>query len=235
MLSSKPWPKEEIVKHPLSLLLAVSAGVALSLASAPAQAQLVESQVHRFEVAPFAGYQWGGSFDTDAGGTFPAGELKLAGSFGWGAVVSFLAATGSAAELWYLRQDTDVSFDQAAGGSTDLGGFATNYIHIGGRQSFGQPGGIRPFVNASLGITVFDPKASGIGTSTRFSFAFGGGFQKMLGAAQRAGIRADARMWLTPVPSGEYGVWCGFYGCFAAEGTAWVNQGQVTGGLVFAF
>jgi hypothetical protein len=54
-------------------------------------------------------------------------------------------------------------------------------------------------------------------------------------ASDRAGIRADAKLWATPVGSGTYGGWCDIFGCFVAEGTAWVTQGQVSGGLVLAF
>ena len=52
---------------------------------------------------------------------------------------------------------------------------------------------------------------------------------------QAVGVRLDARWMVTPVPSGEYGSWCTFWGCVATEGTTWLNQGQVSGGLVIAF
>jgi hypothetical protein len=93
---------------------------------------------------------------------------------------------------------------------------------------------LRPFASVSLGINILDPAAAGIGSATRFSWNFGGGAQYMF-ASGRAGLRTDLKFWMTPVPSGTYGTWCDFYGCFVAEGTAWVTQGQVSGGLVLAF
>ena len=51
----------------------------------------------------------------------------------------------------------------------------------------------------------------------------------------RVGLRSDIKCWSTPVPSGEIGVWCGFYACVASEGTDWISQGQWSGGLVFTF
>lgn len=219
----------------------LAAGLTLLLAPptrAEAQAEYPEyisAPEYRFEISPFAGYQWGGSFDTDALTPVPAGELQIGDDLGWGAILSFLAQ-GTAVELTYLRQDTDLAFDpNGAAGKVGLGGFATNYIHIGGRQEFGSHRALRPFLDASLGLTVFDPKAEEVGSSTRFSFAFGGGAKYMFGASQRIGLRLDGRMWITPVPSGDYAVWCDFFGCFSSEGTAWVTQGQVSGGLVFAF
>jgi len=217
-----------------SVVLSVSTGLALCLA-APVEAQLTEVRDKRFEITPFAGYQWGGSIDTHAGGSLPAGDLRLKDSFAWGAVVSFLAAMGSAIELTYLRQDTDIEFDPAAGGTkTNLGGFAVNYLQFGGRQEFGHSVQFRPFIDGSLGIGILDPGAEQLGSSTRFSWSIGGG-ARYLFASERAGIRADIKLWSTPVPSGEIGVWCGFYSCVAAEGTDWITQGQLSGGLTFLF
>jgi hypothetical protein len=222
--------------RPSSVFLSVCAGLGLCLAAAPVQAQLTEVSEKRFEITPVAGYQWGGSFDTGAGQGLPAGTLRLTDSFAWGAIVSFLAAMGSAVELTYLRQDTDIEFDPVAAGSnlTLPGGFAVNYLQLGGRQEFGHSEKLRPFIDGSLGIGIMDPKAPELGSSTRFSWSLGGG-AKYLFASQRAGIRADIKLWSTPVPSGEIGVWCGFYSCVASEGTAWVTQGQLSGGLVFLF
>lgn len=222
--------------RPSSVVLSVCAGLGLGLAAAPVEAQLTEVPVHkRFEITPYAGYQWGGSIDTRAGTGLPAGQLQLKDSFAWGAIVSFLASMGSAVELTYLRQDTDIEFDPAAGGiPLDLGGFATNYIQIGGRQEFGHGVQFRPFISGSLGIGILDPQEGNLDSSTRFSWSFGGGAKYMFGSGN-AGIRTDIKLWSTPVPSGEIGVWCGFYACVAGEGTDWITQGQVSGGLVLAF
>ena len=220
----------------LSVIRSAGVGLAMWLAASPVQAQLEEVSEKRFEFTPVAGYQWGGAFSTDALSTaVPAGELRLNDSFTWGGILSFLYGMRGAIELTYLRQDTDIAFDPLAGGTQrDLGGFAVNYVQIGGRQGFGTGGPLQPFLGVSLGIGIFDPKAEGIGSETRFSWSVGGGAIYMF-SNQRIGLRSDIKLWVTPVPSGEYGGWCDFYGCFVAEGTAWVTQGQLTGGLVFAF
>ena len=126
--------------RPSFLILFASAGLALTLAAAPMEAQLVEVSEKRFEITPIAGYQWGGSFDTHGNTLFPDGELRLQPSFAWGAVLSFLAYGNSAVELSYLRQDTDIEFDPiGAGTATNLGGFAMNYVQIGGRAALRPP------------------------------------------------------------------------------------------------
>jgi opacity protein-like surface antigen len=222
------------MRRPWFLTIPAAVSLGLCLATTQAQAQLDEVGDKRYEITPYAGYQWGGSFDTQGGGGVPAGTLSVNSSFAWGAVISFLARLGTALELTYLRQDTDLEFKQAVGGTTDLGGFATNYIQLGGRQEFGSGINLHPFVTASLGLAVLDPKEGNIDATTRFSWSVGGGAKYML-ANGRTGIRTDVKLWVTPVPSGTYGGWCDVFGCFVAQGTAWVTQGQVTGGLVFAF
>jgi opacity protein-like surface antigen len=216
--------------RPSSLVLSVCAGLALGLAAVPVEAQLQEvSEPKRFEITPVAGWQWGGSFETDGG------ALRLQDSFAWGAIVSFLAQAGSAVELIYHRQDTDIEFDPSGSGSnSNLGGFSVNYIQLGGRQQFGHSEKLHPFVSGSLGVGVVDPKEGDLDSSTRFSWSLGGGANYMF-ASGRAGLRTDIKFWATPVPSGEVGVWCGFYACVAAEGTDWITQGQLTGGLVLTF
>jgi hypothetical protein len=213
-----------------SVVLSVCAGLALSLTPAPAEAQLSDVTPKRFEITPFVGYEWGGSLDLDAGRS-----LHTTPSISWGGIISFLAHMGSAVELLYSRQDTDIELEDPLSPTATLpGGFAMNYVQIGGRQEFGHSEKLRPFVTGSLGINVLDPKADELGSSTRFSWSIGGGAKYMFSSG-RAGLRSDIKLWVTPVPSGDYGVWCGFYACVAGEGTAWVTQGQWTGGLVLAF
>jgi hypothetical protein len=193
----------------------------------------------RFELTPFAGYQWGGSFDTQASGVIPAGELKESDGLSYGVILSFTPQPQTAVELTYVRQDNDLTFRSLAGanikGPAD---FANNYIQIGGRWSFIRPkesgAYLSPFITASLGINVVDLKDPCCGSDTRFAWSLGTGAKYMF-AGKPIGIRADLRWWIMPVSSGTYGTYCDFYGCFVVEGTAWVNQGQVSGGLVFAF
>jgi Outer membrane protein beta-barrel domain len=211
----------------------IAVGVALGLRVPTAQAQLVEVNEHRFEITPFAGYQWGGSLEADLSG-FPAGNLELPGSFAWGGILSFRTSPASAVELTYLRQDTDLNFDPVSAGPTEKGlEFAVNYIQAGGIWEFGQ-NQLRPFISGALGIGIFDPKDERFDSDTRFSWTVGTGAKYMFKSG-RVGVRADLRLWVTPFPSGEYATWCDFYGCFVAEGTEWVTQGTASGGIVFAF
>src|SRR3954462_13728111 len=106
-----------------------------------------------------------------------------------------------AVELTYLRQDTDISFDPVAGTPTNLGGFAVNYIQIGGRQGFDTGTALQPFFDVALGIGIFGPKADTIGFSSGYCLRAGGGAIYMY-PRQKIGLRNDIKLWVTPVPSG---------------------------------
>ena len=218
-----------------SWLVLIAAAV---LGASTLQAQ--SGKYAKFEIVPLAGYVWGGSYHLDAStGTVirPSGDLKVNDSFSYGVQLDFLAARGTALELTYLRQDSHLVFDPS--GSATAGpnsaSWATNYIHLGGRQEFGNNPKIKPFINGSFGATVFDVKESGIGTSTNFSLSIGGGFISMLGKNQRFGLRGQVRGWFSFVPTNDYFYWCDFYGCGVSQGSVTLSQGEATGGLVIKF
>jgi hypothetical protein len=190
----------------------------------------------RFEFTPVAGYQWGGSADFQSNGATPGVHFNMDDSFMWGADLAFRGARESWLELYYRRQDTKLHFNERSGlnprsGSVD---FATNYIHIGGRQEFGINPRIHPYIRGSFGATVFDPKGQGLGSQTNFSLSIGGGLTYMMPSG-RVGIRANVQGWFSFASDGSTGVWCDPFFCYAVEGTQTISQGEVSGGLVFRF
>lgn len=215
-----------------SLALAAALSLGVLVPSASAQVSYARSG-NRVEFTPFGSYQWGGTFDTDASATIANGELNEQDSFSWGVILSFLAQRNSAVELWYLRQDTDVKFNPTTGDTRTVGDLSNNYIQLGIRQDLMAGDRMKPFITASMGINILDPKGD-LSSSTRFAWSLGGG-AKVMAANNRVGFRFDARWMVTPVPSGTYGGWCSVWGCYAVEGTDWLHQGQLGGGIIFAF
>ena len=153
-------------------------------------------------------------------------------------MISFLVRSRGHVELIYLRQPTTVNYQPLGGPVSALFPASVNYIQIGGRQEFGHGGTLTPFVTGSPGLGIFDPKSTlsgaSAGSDTRVSWSLGAGAKYLL-ASGRAGIRSDLKLWVTPYPSGDYGVWCGWYACTVVQGTTWVTQGQITGGVFFLF
>jgi len=211
----------------ITTLLASSMG-------SPALAQTGYTPPKRFEITPFGSYQWGGSFDTQGFSNILAGEITEKASFSWGGILSFLAAGNSAVELYYLRQDTDVEFKPNTGEKKTVGtGFSNNYVQLGVRQGLPKTEGLAPFITASMGINVLDAKDSD--SSTRFAWSLGGGAKYMVPNNPRLGFRLDVKWMVTPVPSGTYGTWCDYWGCYVTSGTDWLHQGSAGLGLVLAF
>ena len=218
---------------PVTLRALALTMVLLPAMNSPARAQGGYVPPKRVELTPFGTYQWGGSFDTQGFSNILAGEINEKSGFSWGAILSFLAAGNSAVELYYLRQDTDVEFKPNAGQKREVGsGFANNYVQLGVRQGLPRTEGIAPFITASMGINVLD--ADNSDSSTRFAWSLGGG-AKWMAANQKVGLRMDIRWMVTPVPSGEYGTWCDYWGCYVTSGTDWLHQGSAGLGLILAF
>jgi hypothetical protein len=203
---------------------------------ASAQLQPVYTS-NRLEVAAVAGYMWGGSADFAAQGGQPATTFTIASSFMWGADLSFRSARHSWLELYYRRQDTDLHAGSLLGSQDSTLKFATNIIHIGGRQDFVNHSKVTPFIRGSLGMTVFDNKTPGKGTHTDFSLGLGGGFTVM-SPSGRVGLRGALQGWFTFVPSNQVGIYCSPYFpyyCYAATTSQTVSQGEVSGAIVFKF
>ena len=215
---------------------AAAAALLAAVSSAPAAAQIPTSA---FEITPLIGYIFGGGFPTDGFTGIPAGKLNIASDIGYGIEVGYTPNGNTWFELTYMRQSSDVTFDPDVGTcdlTTCSSGISTNYIHAGARWEFGQRN-IKPFIGGGLGVTIFDPSASNLGSNTDFSLSLEGGVRYMFGKGdkQRVGIRGTFRGWFSFVPNGQYAAWCGYYGCYASENSSTVTQGEVSGGLVFVF
>ncbi|MBP2646677.1 MAG: uncharacterized protein H6Q77_301 [Gemmatimonadetes bacterium] len=219
---------------------AAAAAVLAVASTAPAAAQIPTSG---FEITPMVGYIFGGGFPTDGFTGVPAGKLNIDANIGYGIEVGYTPNGNTWFELTYMRQSSDVNFDPDAGTCADYpiivnctSSISTNYIHAGARWEFGQRN-IKPFIGGGLGVTIFDPSASNIGSNTDFSLSLEGGVRYMFGKGdkQRVGIRGTFRGWFSFVPNGQYAAWCGYYGCYAQESSSTVTQGEVSGGLVFVF
>jgi len=216
----------------LPMLRPASSLCVLAVAALVATATAPSAGAQRFELTPFGGYQWGGSFDTDAFGSIPSGELSEEASFSWGVMLSALTSTSTAFEMFYLRQDSDIRFDPTIGETTTPGKLSNNYILFGGRRELPTAGNLSPFISGSLGTNILD--GENIDSSWRFAWSLGGGAKFKL-PNERVSLRFDLRWMATLVPSGDVSSWCSVWGCYAVEGSTLLNQGNASGGLAIAF
>ena len=180
---------------------------ALLAFATPARAQYV--QIDSFEVTPFVGVRFGGTFDL---GTEQPSQTqatwKDSSSYGLSAGVRF--EEFSLIEFRWTRSTSELRFDAPFGLLGPLlGDVALNQFHADFTREFLIPEvkGLRSFLTGSVGATHITAADDGF---TRFSFGFGGGLKQFLGS--HFAIRAEAK-WLPILIDPKVGSWaCGTVG-----------------------
>jgi hypothetical protein len=186
----------------------------------PARAQYV--QIQSFEVTPFIGLRFGGTFDIQPDQFSPTqATLKDASSYGFSAGVRFDDV--SVVEFRWTRSISELRFGapfRLLGAS--LGDVTLNQFHADFTREWVIPEvkGLRSFVTGSAGVTHIGAVNDDF---TRFSFGFGAGLKQLLGP--RLAIRAEVQ-WLPILINPEVGAWaCGTVG---AGGCLVVLTGPLT-------
>jgi opacity protein-like surface antigen len=186
------------------------------LCAAPASSQ-------GFEVTALAGYMTPGGLEED---TRTLQDLKLAGSFTWGASAAFFfserlgveaswAHVGSGVELSTAQASQelfDVTIDRLQGSLVyQFGGAASRY---------------RPFLTAGAGASIFS--STDIDTESKLSLGMGAGLKWL--PSKRLGARLQARY--TPAYLNDKGSdFCDPFGFCQS----WLNQFELAGGVLFRF
>jgi len=206
---------------------------ALLALATPARAQYV--QIDSFEVTPFVGVRFGGTFEvgTDLPPQTQA-TWKDASSYGLSAGVRFDEL--SLIEFRWTRSTSTLRFDVPfARLGAALGDVALNQFHADFTREFVIPEvkGLRSFLTGSVGATHVSALDDGF---TRFSFGFGAGLKQFLGS--RFAIRAEAR-WLPILIEPEVGGWAcgtvGVGGCLVVLNGRLMQQFELSIGPVVRF
>ena len=188
----------------------------------PAAAQTVE-------IAPMAGYRFGGDFElTDADGAL---EVKEGAAFG--VSLSVKVAEDGELEAFYARQDTRLARDGFFE-SSPLFDLVVETYHAGGNYLLLEDDSRwRPYFGVGLGVTRLVPEPDDLETETRFSASFAGGLKAYL--SHHFGLRLEARWFVTFMES-DSRVFCdSFNGCLVHSSGTELSQGEVRGGLVVRF
>jgi opacity protein-like surface antigen len=218
------------------LLVAMLTVIASSMALAPiCQAQMAIFD-HKLEIHGLGGYVWSSSqsisFQPPPQG-LGTGDLDLKSSPWWGIAVDFNLPAGGQVELLYTRQDTDLTFKNLAGITTDVGQIAAEFWHIGGLYTRFSRGKAHPFTSFTLGATRLIDKTTNAGEIKvddiwKFSLTLGLGVKAHLN--ERLGIRAQARMPWTFINSGA-GLGFGTGGVSIGVGGSGIVGFDLSGGL----
>jgi hypothetical protein len=206
---------------------------AMLAVAAPARAQYVELQ--RFEVTPFIGARFGGTFDIQTDGPAAAqATLKDAASHGVSAGVRF--DDFSLIEFRWTQSTSSLRFDapfRLPGAS--LGDVTLNQFHMDFTREFviTEVKGLRSFATGSVGATHIGAANDGF---TRFSFGFGAGLKQFLGS--HLAVRAEAH-WLPILIDPEVNGWAcgavGIGGCVVVLNGRLTQQFEFSVGPVVSF
>jgi len=185
------------------------------------------------ELTPFYGYTFGGQFDDLPG----IEDFEIRDGDSYGATFGFMTSAETQVEVLWSHQDTDLRvnpfgpFRGSILGSTL--GMTVDQYHIGGLYlPYTGDHALRPFVSASVGVTVFNP--DGLNSEGKFSFSLGGGLKYYVG--ERLGFRLQARWTPTYVNSTDVGVFCDPFGfCYVLEDSNFVNQVEASAGVIIKF
>lgn len=149
-----------------------------------------------FEITPFGGYRFGGTFDiTDSDESY---ELEDSPSFGL--ILNLRAAENTQWELLYSSQSTDA--ERIGSEPQPAVGIDMQVLQIGGTYQGGDER-IRPYLAMTVGGTHVSSDAD---SDTFFSGSIGLGLQIL--PTKRVGIRVEARAYATLTDS-ETDLFCG--------------------------
>jgi hypothetical protein len=195
--------------------------------AAPAGAQHTETaEPHGIEIAPVAGYRFGGDFFELVSGQ----DVDLDGAPAVGVTGSVPLWNGLHVEGLVTLQKASFSTPATITTPARRWHVAVDHYGVGGLQEF-RSGKVRPFLNSVFGLTRY---AADGDNEVRFTIGAGGGVK--LFPSRRIGIRLDGRGYWTFVDAeGDFwacisGVGCGL--AFSVD-VAW--QAEFTAGLVFRF
>jgi hypothetical protein len=198
------------VSRRIGILMAVG-----SLAAADARAQSVQ-------LTPFAGYQFGGSFQSPVLGV----SASLKSSLSYGGTADFAIGERWRVELLYSRQPTELR-----AGSASV--FDVNVErYMGGISEEKGEGRTRFFGVGLVGITRFVPGLDGFDSESRFTLGVGLGLKHFL--SDHFGLRAELRGFYT-FTEVDGGVFCSAGTCLFVFGGRGLWQGDVSGGVILAF
>jgi len=189
---------------------------------------------YRFEVTPYASYNWGGEISGEDNTLFDS-DLEIEEGEAFGLTFDIPLSSNIQLELLASQQQTQFTFDEGLfGGSFDVADVDIEYYHVGVLFQGGS-GEINPFFVASAGITRLDPDVPGADSEDRFSLSLGGGVKVFFN--EHVGMRFEGRGFFTVIDDYDGGCYDDYYyDCYDYydDGDT-LAQGQASVGLIFAW
>lgn len=197
---------------------------AIPLGAPDALAQGQSSDTPAIQIAPFVGYQFGGSIFSE---TFDR-KFSFKSGLSWGGTVDFAIGETWRVEAYYSRQDTDLHSAGLADASLDV---KVERLMVGIQEEKGE-GSVKFFGTFLIGATRYTPANGSLSSDTRFSAALGLGIKSFF--TPNIGLRFESHAFYTSVQSGG-GVFCTAGFCVFNYNGSGIWQGDVAAGLIIAF
>ena len=149
----------------------------------------------RFELTPFGGYRFGGTFNVEDS----TDSYKLKDSVSFGLILNFPHRANTRWEFLYAKQSTEAELSGAAPNDTPVD-IDLEVFQLGGTYQFeSRSDKVVPYLAATLGGTHASASSTGSGSDTFWSGSIGLGV--MISPSSRLGLRLEARAYGTLVNS----------------------------------
>ncbi len=202
------------------ILITMSA-IMVALATAP------PSEAQDFQLTPFVGWRYGGSFTELATGN----DVSLHASANFGLIlgIPWKKQDRSFLELIWSHQDADLS---VTGAEPRMFGLDIDYLHLGGTVPFATPNEkLDALLSGGIGATYMQADIEGSRSALFFSASLAGGLRYHI--SQRVALRFDLRGWYT-VTSSQGAIFCAGGCIFAISGSGF-GQIEATAGVQLSF
>lgn len=215
--------------NPKTILCAALATLFLLASAAIAQ------EGGNFEVSGMVGGQINGGLDLS---TTAFKRIEAGNALSYGATVGYLMGEHYGVEFQWTRSETDARAQPLfAGPSIKLFNLTQDHylgnflLHLTPREEH-----MRPYVSFGLGANNMSANTSGVGNTTRFTFAIGGGAKYYM--SRHLGFRAQLQWvptYLGTTNNGGY--WCDPFwgGCWIVGNSHYLHSFDLGGGITLRF
>lgn len=188
--------------------------------------------ISKWEVAPFVGYETGGSYPVT--NSFTIDRLRVDAGRSYGTFIDYSLTENSQAELMWSRNNTSFSERDATTGAYSKA-FNSDFDQV----SFGflymlknSERKLRPFIAGGIGFS-HESNDGNNPNRTLLAFNLGGGAKYQ--ASRRFSLRGDLR-WLPSRANKTLAVQCDAFGnCFQQNVSNYLQRVNFTGGFAFRF
>lgn len=211
---------------------ALLVSAAALLAASSATAQIRQNTV---EISPYAGYLFGGQFARGSNALFDF-TVDVDDHATYGARLGFYLTSNFQLELQASHTETafvtDDGGDLFGGDSVKLGDLDIDYLLGYMTFNFGHRRAV-PYVTIGGGVARLDPNVPGreADRENRFTASIGAGVKTFF--TPNFGMRFDGRYYGTSLDSRNSNNCDNFFD--SCDDRDWLSNGEVTGGLLFAF